>query len=64
MALAGDQLGVSEEVLRYYLANVDSVLLASFIHIIRPLFRSCLEDIPFPIWDLSNIIGPLSKFDI
>jgi Family of unknown function (DUF6535) len=64
MALTKDQLGVSEEVLRCYLAHGDSVLLANFIHIIHPLFRSCLEDIPSTFVDLFLITETLSKFDI
>ena len=40
-SLVMDQLGVSEDVLRSYLAHGDSVLLANLIHITRHYFHSC-----------------------
>jgi Family of unknown function (DUF6535) len=63
MALTKDQLDVSEEVLRYYLAHGDSVLLANLIHITRSLFRSCLEDISMA-YGLMCILRHISKLDI
>jgi Family of unknown function (DUF6535) len=64
MALAKDQLGVSEEVLQDYLAHGDSVLLANLIHITRPLFRLCLEDPPNMAYYLLFVLRCISKFDI
>ncbi|KAH9972271.1 hypothetical protein BGW80DRAFT_1459890 [Lactifluus volemus] len=61
--LAKYQLGVSEEDFRNYLANGDSVLLANFIHITRPLFRLCLEDGDHT-YSLTDILPCISKFDI
>ena len=40
MTLTQDQLGVPEQVLRYYLTHGESVLLANLNHIIRQLLRS------------------------
>ncbi|KAH9972359.1 hypothetical protein BGW80DRAFT_383998 [Lactifluus volemus] len=62
-ALAKDQLGLSEDSFRNYLANGDSVLLANFIYITRPLFRLCLED-EFQAYFLRDILPCISKFDI
>jgi hypothetical protein len=62
--LAKDQLDASEEVVRYYLAHGDSVLLANLIHITRLLLRSCLEDIAWMIMDMGSILERLSKLDI
>ena len=45
-ALASGQPGLSEDLLRHYLAHGDSVLLANLINIIRLIFRS-----HFPNWD-------------
>jgi Family of unknown function (DUF6535) len=64
IALAMDQLGESEEVLRYYLANGDSVLLANLIHITRPLFRLCLKDVGKMSYVLFCLLPRISKFDI
>jgi hypothetical protein len=63
-ALAKDQLDVSEEVFRDYLANGDSVLLANLIHITRPLFRLCLKDISQMADDLTKVLSRVSEFDI
>jgi hypothetical protein len=62
-ALAKDRLGVSEAVFQNYLANGDSILLANFIHISRPLFRLCLED-EYKAYLQSAILSCISKFDI
>jgi hypothetical protein len=59
MALAKDQLDVSEELLRYYLVHGDSVLLANLIHITRTLFRSCFEYYPIMLYNLAYILEPL-----
>jgi hypothetical protein len=64
IALAKGQLGVSEEVLRYYLANGDSVLLANLIHITRPLFHLCLSNTPFIEGGFGVALRCISKFDI
>ncbi|KAH9972320.1 hypothetical protein BGW80DRAFT_383115 [Lactifluus volemus] len=64
IALVKDQLGVSEEVLKYYLANGHSVLLANLIHITPPLFRLWLEDISKMSVHLMPILSCISKFDI
>jgi Family of unknown function (DUF6535) len=64
VALVKDQLGISEEVLRDYLANGDSVLLANFIHITPPLFRLCLEDVLKMAIHLRITLSFISKFDI
>jgi hypothetical protein len=44
LALAADQLGMSEDLLRHYLAHGDSVLLANLINITRLTFRSHIPD--------------------
>jgi Family of unknown function (DUF6535) len=62
-ALAMDQLGVSEDVLRDYLAHGDSVLLANLIHITRQ-FSSCLRDKRDVAYSLIYILSRISKFDI
>ncbi|KAH9970218.1 hypothetical protein BGW80DRAFT_1254096 [Lactifluus volemus] len=64
IALVMDQLGVSEEVLRNYLANGDSVLLANLIHITRPLFRLCLKDVEKMSYVLLYLLSCISKVDI
>ncbi|KAH9972270.1 hypothetical protein BGW80DRAFT_1445982 [Lactifluus volemus] len=66
MGLVEDQLGISEEVVQDYLAHGDTVLLANYIHITRPLFRWCLQDLGFSMkyLRLRNVLQHLSKFDI
>jgi Family of unknown function (DUF6535) len=66
IALAKDQLGVSEEVLRDYLVHGDSIILANLICITRPLFRLCLEDLSNTTFFLPSILGctSISGFDI
>ncbi|KAH9972254.1 hypothetical protein BGW80DRAFT_1445977 [Lactifluus volemus] len=66
MALVEDQLDISEEVLQDYLAHGDTVLLANFIHITRPLFRLCLQDHDFSMrcHHLRNVLQLISKLDI
>ena len=60
-ALVMDQLGVSEAVLRDYLAHGDSVLIANLIHITRQLF---LEGDRFIHHALLNILPAISRLDI
>ncbi|KAH9970197.1 hypothetical protein BGW80DRAFT_1461471 [Lactifluus volemus] len=64
IALAKGQLGVSDEVLRYYLANGDSVLLANLIHITRPLVHLCFSSNSIPGGDLRTVLECISIFDI
>jgi Family of unknown function (DUF6535) len=65
LALARYQLGVSDEVVRHYLANgFANVLLANFIHISRPLFHLCLSNITGTVADLGTVLIWISKFDI
>jgi Family of unknown function (DUF6535) len=64
MELTKDQLGVSEDVLRDYLAHGDSVLLANLIHIIRPLLRLCLGSDQHESFFLLIILPCISEFDI
>jgi hypothetical protein len=54
---AKEQLGISKEVLRDYLAHGDSVLLANLIHVSVPLFRLYLEDIQ------GMVLAHVSKLD-
>ncbi|KAI0284418.1 hypothetical protein BC826DRAFT_158225 [Russula brevipes] len=56
-----DQLGVSEDVLRDYVSNGDSVLLANFINIARQIFRSANRDF---VPELRSILRYVSQFDI
>jgi hypothetical protein len=66
-ALVMDQLGVSEGLLRDYLAHGDSVLFANLIHITRQFFRSydLDADRPFKIlYTLSKILPAISGFEI
>ena len=56
MALAMDQLGVSEDVLKDYLAHGNSVLLANLINITRLFFEN-----KFPYLD---VLGSVSKFSV
>jgi Family of unknown function (DUF6535) len=62
-ALVMDQLSISEGVLRDYLANGDSVLLANFIHITYQFFRFYIER-QLPYSGLVFILPIISKFDI
>jgi hypothetical protein len=64
IALAKDQLGVSEDVFRDYLAHGDSVLLANWIHIIGPLLRLCPDNGRHWVYFLFPILRCISKFDI
>ena len=60
-ALAMDQLGVSEAVLRDYVSHGDSVLLANLIHITRQIFLSANRDlVPEP----QSILRSVSQFDV
>ncbi|KAH9972294.1 hypothetical protein BGW80DRAFT_382433 [Lactifluus volemus] len=63
-ALAKDKLRLSEAVIRNYLANGDSVLLANFIHITRLLFRFCFFDFQNMGPSVAAILGRVSKFGI
>jgi len=56
MALAMDQLGVSEDVLKFYLAHGNSVLLANLINITRLFFEN---RIPY-----LDILGSVSEFSV
>ncbi|KAI0303029.1 hypothetical protein BC826DRAFT_325373 [Russula brevipes] len=56
IALAVDHLGISEPLLRHYLAHGDSLLLASYIHYTRLLIRSD--------WVPIRTLTFLSEFDI
>jgi hypothetical protein len=58
MALTLDQLGVPEQVLKYYLTHGESVLLANLIHIIRQFLRSDSFWVPLSAMRL------LSQFDV
>ena len=63
--LAMDELDISRDVLRDYLAHGDSVLLANMIHITRHFFRSLLQhDDSDLIRKSSSILSSLEKFDI
>jgi Family of unknown function (DUF6535) len=62
--LAIDELGISRDVLRDYLAHGDSVLLANLIHITRLLFDGLLEDHPDLTREALSILPSISKFDI
>jgi hypothetical protein len=64
-ALVKNQLGVSEDVLRDYLAHGDSVLFANLIHITRQFFRSYLVDGDgYILLVLPSILASTSRFDI
>ena len=58
MALTQDQLGVPEEVLRYYLTHGESLLLANLIYIIRQLLRSDSH------WAPQDPLRLLSQIDV
>jgi hypothetical protein len=62
--LAMDELGISRDVLRDYLAHGDSVLLANSIHITLDLFHGLLESHPDLTREALRILPSLSKFDI
>ncbi|KAI0247165.1 hypothetical protein BJV78DRAFT_1285746 [Lactifluus subvellereus] len=64
IALALDQLGISEGVLRDYLAHGDSVLLANLIHFTRQFFRYHIGRggrVFYPSW---YIVQSISEVDI
>jgi Family of unknown function (DUF6535) len=61
-ALVMDQLGISEDVLREYLAHGDSVLLANLIHITRQFFR--LRQFSWSSSTLLLFQRTVSNFDI
>ncbi|KAI0246131.1 hypothetical protein BJV78DRAFT_1286705 [Lactifluus subvellereus] len=63
-ALVMDQLGISEGVLRDYLAHGDSVLIANLIHITRQFFRSYLDGDSFILYALLDMLPAISGFDI
>ena len=58
IALAEDQFGLPDRVLRDSIPHGDSVLLVILLHVTRNLFHSVV-----PHWD-SNILRVLSQFDI
>ena len=62
--LAMDELSISRDVLRNYLAHGDSVLLANLIHITRHFFHSLLQHDLDLTRKSSSILSSLSKFDI
>jgi hypothetical protein len=62
--LAMDELGISRDVLRGYLARGDSVLLANLIHITRHFFHGLLQPHPDLTRDALSILPSISKFDI
>ncbi|KAI0245381.1 hypothetical protein BJV78DRAFT_412369 [Lactifluus subvellereus] len=65
IALAADQLGKSESVVRGYLEHGnESVLLANLIHITRRIFRSSLGDDRDMADASSYVLSSLSNFDI
>jgi Family of unknown function (DUF6535) len=66
-ALAREHLDLTEEVLQNYLANGDSVLLANFIHITRPLFHLFISDpsvINLMGGEFRMVLQCIFKFDI
>ena len=62
--LAIDELGISRNVLRDYLADGDSVLLANLIHITRHFFIGLLQPHPDLTREALSILPSISKFDI
>jgi hypothetical protein len=62
--LAMDEWGISEGVLRNYLAHGDSVLLANLIHITRHFFHSLLQHDLDLTRKSPSILSSLSEFDI
>ena len=63
-ALAVDELGISRDVLRDYIARGDSVLLANLIHITRHFFHDLLQPHPDLTREALSILPSVSKFDI
>jgi hypothetical protein len=65
-ALVVDELGISRDVLRGYLAHGDSVLLANLIHITRQFFHSLLQhDLDLTVTRIAlSLLPSVSKFDI
>ncbi|KAI0246132.1 hypothetical protein BJV78DRAFT_1158111 [Lactifluus subvellereus] len=63
-ALVMDQLGISEGVLRDYLAHGDSVLIANLIHITRQFFPSYLDGDCVISYALVYILQSISKFNL
>ena len=62
--LTMDELGISEDVLRDYLAHGDSVLLANLIHVTRHFFHSLLQHDPDLTRNSSSILPSISNFNI
>ena len=65
--LTMDELGISRDVLRGYLAHGDSVLLANLIHITRQFFHSLLQhdlDLTGTTRTTLSLLPSVSKFDI
>jgi hypothetical protein len=62
--LALDEWGISEGVIRDYLAHGDSVLLANLIHITRHFFHSLLQHDLDLTRKSPSILSSLSEFDI
>ncbi|KAI0279533.1 hypothetical protein BGY98DRAFT_968724 [Russula aff. rugulosa BPL654] len=62
--LAIDELGISRNVLRDYLAHGDSVLLANLMHITRHFFDGLLQPHPDLTREALSILPSISKFDI
>ena len=63
-ALAIDELGIPEDVLRRYLDHGDSVLLANLIHITRQFFQNLLQRGSDLTMEPLRILPLVSKFDI
>jgi len=63
IALAKNQFGVSEDVLRDYLAHGDSALLANLVHISRQILRSTIRG---DLYLLSStwVLRPISRFNV
>jgi hypothetical protein len=62
-----DELGISKDVLRDYIAHGDSVLLANLIHITRQFFHTLLQydlDLTMTTRIASSLLPSVSKFDI
>jgi hypothetical protein len=62
--LAMDELGISRDVLRGYLAHGNSVLLANLIHVTRHFFHRLLQPHPDLTREALSILPSVSKFDI
>jgi hypothetical protein len=63
-ALAMDELGIPEDVLRRYLDHGNSVLLANLIHITRQFFQNLLQRGSDLTMEPLRILPLVSKFDI